>query len=140
MAAHRAKSALPVEMTSRRAWVRRDGKRPICCDGSPASSTNRATWATYAEVLASPAGDGFGVMLGDGLACFDLDRCLDGGTLAPWAVDVLASIMAPLWVERSMSGTGLHVFVNAPESPGRRGRLEFYSRARFIAVTGDRFI
>ena len=126
-------------MTSRRAWVRRDGKRPIRCDGAPASSTDPATWATYGEALASPAGDGFGVMLGGGLACYDLDHCLDGGTLAPWAAEVLASVESPLWVERSMSGTGLHVFVNAPEGPGRRGRFEFYSRARFIAVTGDRF-
>ena len=139
VAAHRAKGRLPVEMTARRAWVRRDGKRPIRCDGSPASSTDSSTWSTYREVLASTAGDGFGVMLGDGLACFDLDHCLEGGVLAPWAADVLATIEAPLWVERSMSGTGLHAFANAPEGPGRRGRFEFYSRARFIAVTGDRF-
>lgn len=80
-------------------------------------------------------------MLGGGLACWDLDHCLEGGVLAPWASEVLASIGSPLWVERSMSGTGLHVFVEAPEGPGRRrGGVEFYSRARFIAVTGDRFV
>lgn len=126
-------------MTSRRAWVRADGKRPIRCDGSPASSTNPATWATYAEAVASSAGDGLGIMLGDGLACYDLDHCIDGGVLAPWAAEVLAGIDSPLWVERSISGTGLHVFVNAPEAPGRRARVEFYSWARFIRVTGDRF-
>lgn len=39
------------------------------------------------------------------------------------------------------SGRGLHVFVEAPEGPGfRRGGVEFYSRARFIRVTGDRFV
>lgn len=79
-------------------------------------------------------------MLGSGLGCWDLDHCLVDGQLAPWAAEVLAGIPDPIWVERSMSGEGLHVFVHAPEAPGtRRGPIEFYSRARFIAVTGDRF-
>lgn len=83
----------------------------------------------------SGAGDGFGVMLGDGLGCWDLDKCIDGDVLAPWARDVLVGIEAPLFVEVSMSGTGLHVFVESPEGPGRRcGGVEFYSRARFIRL------
>jgi primase-polymerase (primpol)-like protein len=79
-------------------------------------------------------------MLGDGLGCWDLDHCLGGGELASWAADVLTSIDSPMWVERSMSGTGLHIFVAAVEAPGsRRAGVEFYSWARFIRVTGDRF-
>lgn len=143
VAAHRsrkARSTLPASMTDRRAWVRRDGKRPIQLGGQPASSTDSSTWSTYADALASTAGDGLGVMLGDGLACWDLDHCLDGDTLTASAATLLASIEAPIWVERSLSGTGLHVFVNAPEARGwRRDGVEFYSRQRFIAVTGDRF-
>ena len=140
VAAHRALPAFPVELTAVRRWVRRDRKRPITMSGAPASSTDSSTWSTYADAMRSSAGDGFGVMLGDGLACWDLDHCLKGDVLAPWAADVLASIDSPLWVERSMSGTGLHVFINAAEGLGRRrGGVEFYSRARFIAVTEDRF-
>lgn len=109
--------------------------------GAPASSTNSGTWSTHADAMRSSVGDGFGVMLGGGLACWDLDHCLEGDVLAPWAADVLASIDSPLWVERSMSGTGLHVFVVAPEGKGwRRDGVEFYSVGRFIAVTGVRFI
>ena len=140
VAAHRARRTLPVELTSRSTWVRASGKRPIRTDGSPASSTDASTWAPFAEVVKSHAGDGLGIMLGDGLACWDLDHCLDGDELAPWAVDVLASIEAPIWTERSRSGTGLHIFVLAEEAPGRRkGGVEFYSRDRFILVTGDPF-
>lgn len=139
VAAHRAGS-LPVELTSRRSWVRADGKRPIAVEGAPASSTDPSSWSSFAEVRASSVGDGFGVMLGDGLGCWDLDHCLDGGKLAPWAREVLDSIGSPVWVERSVSGTGLHVFVLADEARGfRRGGVEFYSRHRFIRVTGDRF-
>ncbi len=129
---------MPARLTAGRRWTRRSGKRPIRVDGRPASSTDPSTWATFAEVSESPTG--FGVMLGGGLACWDLDHCLDGDTLTPWASAVLGSIESPLWVERSMSGDGLHVFVEAPEGPGHRGGgVEFYSRARFIAVTGDAF-
>ena len=138
VAAHRARQ-LPTEMTRRVQWTRRDGKRPVTVDGCPASSTRPATWATYAAVKASRVGDGFGVMLGRGLACIDLDGCLAGDVLAAWARDVID--VDPVWVERSLSGTGLHVFHLAPEEPGtRRGGVERYSRARFIAVTGERFV
>lgn len=76
-------------------------------------------------------------MLGDGLACYDLDHCLTGNTLAPWARKVLDA-KQPLWVERSMSGDGLHIFIRAEEAKGwKRAGVEYYSRARFIAVTGD---
>lgn len=126
-------------MTGEARWVRADGKRPIRVDGRPASSTNASTWASFDEVRAG-AGDGFGVMLGGGLACWDLDGCFTDGVLSERAREILADV-SPIWVERSVSGRGLHVFVEAPEGPGRRegGGVEFYSRSRFILVTGDRF-
>lgn len=107
-------------------------------DGRPASSTDPATWADFADVQ-SGAGDGLGVMLGGGLACWDFDHCLSGEGLDP-AIAARLAELEPVWVERSMSGTGLHVFVLAPEGPGRKSPgVEFYSRARFIRVTGRRF-
>lgn len=132
---------LPAEMTSRASWVRASGKRPVTVTGRPASSTDRSTWSTFAAVRASSAGDGFGVMLGGGLGCYDLDHCLEGDVLARWARDVLESIPERvLWSERSVSGDGLHVFVEAPESRGsRRAGVERYTAGRFIRVTGDWF-
>ena len=110
-------------------------------DGRPASSTDPGTWTTFAAVQRG-AGDGFGIMLGDGLACYDLDHCLVDGKLAnltPRATDVLRRVK-PHYAEVSMSGDGLHLFVEAPEQPGtKQAGVEFYSRARFIAVTGRRW-
>lgn len=78
-----------------------------------------------------------GFMLGDGFACIDLDHCLSGGVLSPLASSVLHALPAT-YVEVSMSGTGLHVFGLLPERVGvRRPGFEVYSRARFIAVTGN---
>ena len=123
-------------------WVRASGKRPVMVDGSAASSTDPATWASFAEVQKSNAGDGFGVVLdGSGLGCFDFDNCFDGGVLKPAIRDFIAGIAHPIvYVERSMSGNGLHVFVEAEKQRGfRRDGVEFYSWGRFIRMTLDSF-
>ena len=74
-------------------------------------------------------------MLGSGLGCYDLDHITDAD-----AAEFIASIPEPvLFAERSVSGHGVHVFIEAPEGPGsRRGGVERYTRARFIRVTGVR--
>lgn len=122
-------------------WVRADGKRPIMRDGSPASSTDPATWTSFKNVRGG-AGDGFGVMLGGGLACYDFDGCFDGGVLKPEIRSFIQSIPERvIFSEVSVSGRGLHVFVTAPEGRGsRRGGVEFYSRARFIRTTLNQFV
>lgn len=119
-------------------WARADGKRPIMVDGTPASSTNHTTWASFEDVRASTCGDGFGFMLGGGVGCYDLDHCIEGGQLADWAKAVIPTIVEPvIYTEVSQSGAGLHVFVEAEEAPGRRigvpgGVVERYTRERFI--------
>lgn len=132
---------VPELMRSQRRWVRADGKRPIQCDGVQASSTNPATWSTYEDVMRSTAGDGYGVMLGGGLGCYDFDHCIDAEGRVSERVRALLQRIRPesvVMVERSVSGRGLHVFVRARESRGfRRDGFEFYSRGRFIRVTGD---
>lgn len=137
----RSRAVRPVESLSEGRWTRCEGKRPVTVTGRSASSTDPSTWSTFAEVQASTAGDGFGVMLGGGLACHDLDHALAGGELKPWAREVVESITERvLFAEVSVSGEGLHLFVEAPEGPGSRrpvgdGGHEFYSRARFIRTT-----
>ena len=126
----------------KRVWVRASGKRPVMVDGSAASSTNPATWASFAEVQKSNAGDGFGVVLdGSGLGCYDFDDCFDGGVLKPAVREFIAGIDYPIvYVERSVSGNGLHVFVEAEKQRGfRRDGVEFYTWGRFIRMTLDSF-
>ena len=123
-------------------WVRADGKRPVMVDGSSASSTNPDTWASFAEVQKSNAGDGFGVVLdGSGLGCYDFDNCFDGGVLKSSVRELIAGIAYPIvYVERSVSGNGLHVFVEAEKQRGfRRDGVEFYTWGRFIRMTLDSF-
>ena len=127
---------LPAAMTQLRRWALADGKRPVRPGGKPASSTDPKTWCRYPSVAGKP----HGIMLGDGLACWDFDDVIDGdGVLRADAADVLAGIVDPVWVERSMSGRGLHVFVagGGPSSQGKH--ISYYSWGRFIVVTGDHF-
>lgn len=133
----RQSQSFPPVMVEADRWVRAVGKRPVMPDGSPASSTDASTWSAFPAVLAG-AGDGFGFMLGGGVGCYDLDHALDDGVLKSWAREVVSAIPEPvLYVERSVSGEGLHVFVEAVECRGWRrplgdGCVERYTRARFI--------
>lgn len=144
VAAHRARRTLPDELTSRARWVRRTSRKlPITVGGEPASSTDPATWARYRDAAASTAGAGLGYVLveGDGLVCLDLDHCLYGDRVAPWAQRILDAA-GPTWVERSVSGDGLHIWGRGELPHGRRitvgtGTVELYGTGRYIAVTGD---
>ena len=129
------KHQIPQELKSLLRWVRADGKRPIRCDGSPASSTDPDTWASYPEVMRSKAGDGYGIMLGDGLACWDFDH-VDLTSPPDKALELLPEA---IYAEVSTSGHGLHVFVLSSEPSFRRAGVEFYSRSRFIRMTGRRW-
>lgn len=135
-AAYRARR-LPELMRGRR-WVRSDGKRPITPSGRPASSTNPATWSSFAQVRTG-AGDGFGIMLGDGLGCYDLDGVTDA-EVRRFAATVPEPI---IYAERSVSGRGAHLFISASEGRGSRRmvdglKVERYTRARFIRTTLER--
>jgi primase-polymerase (primpol)-like protein len=119
-------------------------KVPLTTAGRAASSTDPATWADHATVRDSDAGVGAGFVLnGDGIACIDLDHCLDDGELAAWAAEILASL-PPTYTEVSPSGTGLHVWGLATVGTGRKIRrdgtcVEVYDRARYVTVTGRRY-
>lgn len=120
-------------------------KVPRQLDGQPASSTDAMTWASYIEAKAAlpkiPRATGVGfVLAGDGIACIDLDKCIDDhGTLNPEVDDLLRRI-PPTWVEVSPSGRGLHIWGLGSVGRGRIGAgVEVYDRARYITVTGRRW-
>lgn len=140
--AHRAvKRApkLPESMTSRAHWVRRSAlKRPLTVAGKSASSTDPATWSTYAEAKASTAGAGLGFVLnGDGIGVIDLDHAIVDGAILPWAQE-LVDANPGTFVEVSQSGEGLHIWGLLPERPGRKIRdgrnIEVYTTGRYVAL------
>lgn len=132
--AYRRRAALPSIMREGERWTRADGKRPVMRDGRGASSTNSTTWGYYDDALVG-MGDGVGVMLGGGLGCYDLDHC----TLADAKAFARGVEERVIYAERSMSGSGFHLFFEGDESPGwKRNGVERYTRSRFIRMTFDR--
>lgn len=133
-------ATFPTVMRQRTSWVRCVGKRPVTVTGRPASTVDPSTWASFDAAMNSQAGDGFGIMVGAGLGCYDLDHVTD-----EQARRFISGISEPIvWVERSVSGTGVHVFVEAQPAPGWKRTIdglhvERYSRARFIRTTGKVF-
>lgn len=119
-------------------------KVPLTTGGRAASSTDPSTWCSYRRARTSKAGVGLGFVLnGDGIACIDLDDCLDGDRVAPWAQDILNKL-PPTWVQISASGRGLHVWGLASVQRGRKLRangrkVEIYGDKRYLAITGRTF-
>ena len=123
--------SLPVRTASR--------SRATCCASVPGPCSSRqlrpTTAAKRQPVMRSKAGDGYGIMLGDGLACWDFDH-VDLTSPPAQAVELLSEA---IYAEVSTSGHGLHVFVRSSEPSFRRDGVEFYSRSRFIRMTGRRW-
>lgn len=135
------RTAIPKPLLSAARWIRYDSaKRPLTITGDLASSTDASTWSTRAEALASTAGVGLGYVLGDGVACIDLDHCLIDGEPTEAARRILEDYPNN-YVEISPSGDGLHIWGAAPEQPGRRFttpdglKVEFYATGRYITIT-----
>lgn len=145
-AAARTKN-IPAILTRKRRWVRHDErKRPLTVHGWLASSTRSSTWTTFQRVRDSEVGTGFGFVLGEGIGCIDLDHCVDKrtGAVLPWAQAIVDHYRPKAYMtERSLSGTGIHIFLPMSSAKGWRqphpegGSMEVYSRDRYIAVTGD---
>ena len=142
---------MPACMRERVRWVRwveraRRGKVtkvPLDLAGRDLDVRDSRRWVSFDEARRSKVGTGFGIVLGDGLGCIDLDEALDAtGQIKPWAQEVVTGYADDsILTEVSVSGRGLHIFLPMSEGPGKRIRdgernIEIYSRDRYIAVTG----
>jgi putative DNA primase/helicase len=116
--------------------------------GRNASSTDSATWATYAEATAAQKryrwhGVGF-VLNGDGIVGIDLDDCLkavdDGYHRSNLARHIMA--IAPSYTEVSPSGTGLHIIgmgriERAIKATISGDAVEVYGTGRYLTYTDE---
>ena len=121
-----------------------------------ASTTDAETWSTFEYCVdalpvaleqwenESPGtyrGGGIGYVFtnDDFYTGVDLDHCRDAdtGTITDWAqtwIDTLNS-----YTQVSVSGTGVHIIVEATLPPGRRqsGNYQMWDHSRFFAMTGQ---
>jgi len=110
--------------------------------GELASTTDRVTWSSFTQAAAAVArydlsGVGFVFSEDDPYTGIDLDACLHGDGLDPWAAAIVDRLDS--YTEVTPSGTGLHIIVRAVLPPGgrRKGGIEMYDSGRFFTMTGN---
>lgn len=113
--------------------------------GGFASVSDPATWGDYPTAVEraqqDPRANGIGFVFTsrDPLAGVDFDHCRnpETGEIDPLVLAQIA--MLDSYTEISVSGTGIHVIVQAALSGQgcRRNQVEFYDRGRFFIVTGN---
>ncbi|MBU3617607.1 phage/plasmid primase, P4 family [Polynucleobacter sp. JS-Fieb-80-E5] len=124
----------------------------IAIDCTWSKPTNRLPFAAAkalldAELLLKPSEQrfqGLGFVLSDTeYMCVDLDKAFSGNDLKPFAKDILASLHG--FVEKSVSKTGLHIFVKIHgwDLGTKRGKfadgsgIDVLCGGTFVMVTGD---
>ena len=153
------RAAVPDEMKQRPNWVvvktwwnadkGKYNKRPVNCNsdkGEYAESDNPETWTTFdnaLKYLKEKGGTTIAYALDgkDNVACIDLDGCYDEkGQQTALATEILSKC-GKTYVEKSLSGNGLHIFGKTSgmdiRSFSKDGDLEFYQKEHFIAMTGN---
>lgn len=149
---------IPAELRQLDQWivwasVMKDGKPtkiPINAQSlQPADITNPVNFSTFAHVVNTvqtvPGLAGIGLVLtaNDPLVCIDLDNKPDNPASEHEQENHRAILDAfharGTYIEASPSGTGWHIWAKGKLPPGctkRRGHVEIYDDARFIACTG----
>ena len=153
------RTAVPDEMKTRPNWVvvktwwnaekGKYNKRPVNCNsdkGEYAESDNPETWTTFdnaLKYLKEKGGTTVAYALDgkDNISCIDLDHCYDeNGQPTALAKEILSKC-GKTYVEKSVSGNGLHIFGKTSgmdiRTFSKDGDLEFYQKEHFIAMTGD---
>lgn len=153
------RTAVPDEMKARPNWVvvktwwnaekGKYNKRPVNCNsdkGEYAESDNPETWTTFdnaLKYLKEKGGTTVAYALDgkDNVSCIDLDHCYDeNGQPTALAKEILSKC-GKTYVEKSVSGNGLHIFGKTSgmdiRTFSKDGDLEFYQKEHFIAMTGD---
>lgn len=109
----------------------------------PAKAGIRETWGRYetaVECVRRGLAKGIGYEFDGSVYGVDLDHVIDeAGTLTPQAREIVGKLDS--YTEVSPSGTGLHIFVLAPDADITRHRkkdyfVEIYSTGRYFTVTG----
>ncbi len=147
---------VPEELRARPQWAVHDLiQRPHKLDKPPiagAKNNDPDTWREYTAALALQRNGkrravSFVLSPADPYTCLELDHCRDPetGEIAGWAQRIIERF-GPTYVEVSVSGTGLHVWVlGTPPGPDKHPsdtkypdfKGGVYSRFKFVVMTGN---
>ena len=134
-------SCIPETMKTLPRWVGFTAeKRPVDpLTGRAISWTDPAKHYSFSDAHAGYlAGQchalGFVLVAADGICCIDLDKVKGNTERERRASEILQH--APGWVERSISGTGVHIWGRYSGKGFKSDGIEFYTDNRAMLVTG----
>lgn len=132
---------IPAELRALPQWVCAGAdKLPINPHtGSAASVTDRSTWGTFNQAIATGMRVGFVLTPEDPYCIIDLDNKPDNPA-APDEIERHHKILNAFdsYTERSTSGSGYHIIVRGAIPSGvHRDKVEVYSSGRYMICTGD---
>ena len=116
--------------------------------GQHAKVNKSSTFTDFATALAYvDKYSGLGLRVSGRIFGIDLDHCVSGDTIEPWARKIVAHFRKA-YIEKSPSGTGLRIFTLLPEDFTydseiyyfKKGGIEAYAENatnRFLTVTGN---
>jgi hypothetical protein len=130
----------------------RKTKKPyMAVENRYGSSTDSTRWCSYDTAVQAltdkPNMDGLAFALSDSPYCgIDLDDCIEGGEIEPWAQAVISTMAS--YTELSPSGTGVHILIKGVKpgalcketSPDKKSAIEMYGEGRFFTVTGGHIL
>ena len=123
-------------------------KIPCQPNGYGLSTAKPERWLTFDAALAAYrarpddfAGLGYVLTTPHGIVGIDLDHCVEGNTVAPWALEIVQALAT--YTELSPSGTGLHALLLGEidgDWTNHETGIEVYAghEPRFLTVTGQR--
>ncbi len=110
----------------------------------PASPTDKTTWGTLESALRALATGnyrGIGFMLSHSpFTGVDLDHCIEGGTVQPWAQEIIKAMdtygeYSPSWNKKEETG-GVHLLVEGnPPGSKKVGNVEVYGEKHYLTIT-----
>lgn len=149
---------IPADLRSQDKWLlirldwdyekKKYGKMPkSSADRTPAKSNDATTWGSFERAInkIAPVNEALTYALNnDGVCVIDIDHCITNGQLSPAAQSV-ADLFTGTYIERSVSGDGIHIFCRGTTElrpntkliiDGEELDIEIYRDKRFIVVTG----
>jgi len=109
-----------------------------------ANPTDSKTWGTFETAVTAVASgryQGIGFMLSHSpFSGIDLDHCIEGGTLEPWAQEITDSLdtyteHSPSWNKAAGTG-GVHLLVEGkPPGSKKAGSIEVYGEKHYLTIT-----
>lgn len=145
-----SKFVVPAELRAFNSWVcwgasgAEDPKVPVSpVTGKAASVIDSSTWVSFDEAVTYASthnyqGVGFVLSSNDPFALIDLDDPEGDPKFVEQQMEIFRTFDS--YAELSPSGKGLHIIVQGSVPRGRRrNKVEVYSRARYMTVTGNVF-